>query len=262
MPKGLRIAVYVCVAIGSLQVARAAEFCPGAGEILRGTVNRGGYEFEYESFSGDRCRGYGIRNKPGKPMTPVKWSSGDLVFIDTNLPACGRHQECEWSTRVERSYAANQSKTTLGFGINRDEFTEQVPAIVEAKLAELDVPRKWKVSSASFSGAVADASGKARYVKMSFDPAGFDSHGDLAISLSATQFSTKTDNRRTVQISWSSAEKVFFTEDIKYNERYQWTVVVHDASTKFFRPSGAILSVHQDGKLLAAMSTPLPMFDR
>lgn len=262
MFRRLRITVYVCVAIGSLHVASGAGFCPGPGVTLRGTVNRGGYEFEYESFSGDQCRGYGIRNKQGKPMTPVKWSFGGSVFIDANLPACGRHDDCEWSTRIERSNVANQSKTTIGFGINRDEFTENVLAVVEANLADLDVPGKWKASSATFSGAVADDFGKARYVKMSFVPTGIDSAGDLTISLSASQFSPKTDNRRTVKISWSSDEKVFFTEDIKYNEKLQWTVVVHDASTKFFSQSGAILSVHQDGKLLAAISTPLPLFGR
>jgi len=94
-----------------------------------GVENQGGYAFDYQSGKGDICRVYRLRNMPGRLQTPVLWKDRREVFMDLSLPECAAKSACQWDTVVRISADSSRvGKSTLSYGLNRDEFTDDPDA--------------------------------------------------------------------------------------------------------------------------------------
>lgn len=94
---------------------------------------QGGYLLEYQSLRGTTedaraCTVYRLRNAPGKPPTPLRWTLGEEVVVDkVRLARCDGEAACPWMTVVK--YFAGEIDTnlsTLSYGLNADAYHEQV----------------------------------------------------------------------------------------------------------------------------------------
>jgi len=232
----------------------AQDTCRPSSATIHGTVNRAGYQFEYESFEGDHCREYRIRNKPGRPMTPVRWRYESNVFIDTNLPACKKNENCPWSTKVQQSYVCNHNATEIGFGINKDEHIETPVAVVEARLVAGDTWGIWKQAVSSFSGTMVDLSGRPRHVYLAFEPTDVEADGSVIIRFTASQ-SSQNAGDAPLEIILESSRRRFFTESIPSGQTAQWYYAIQSS---FYcpRPNGSTITVRQGGAVLASVNAP------
>jgi len=108
------------------QVVRTQELECGVSEWLPiGLANQGGYSFNYQSGRGRDCRVYRLRNTPGGVLTPVRWREPGEVFIDQELAACTRRAStCPWMEAIKISSRAVTGRTTVSYGVNKDEYSD------------------------------------------------------------------------------------------------------------------------------------------
>ncbi len=100
-------------------------------------ASEGGFAFEFESLGGTAldgrtCAVYRLRNLPGSPPTPVRWSAGNEVLITiTGLARCRGDLPCEW-LEVARYFEGDvvSGDTLLGYGLNADSFVASSDALV------------------------------------------------------------------------------------------------------------------------------------
>lgn len=112
--------------------------CSPVEKVFHGSVVQGGYAFEYESIRGADCRIYRLRNKPGKPLTPVVWRDGADVLLDVTLPACRTGSACTPQEVQKDGIAVTTAPTKINFGFNKDEYSEQTTAYGRLKWAAVN----------------------------------------------------------------------------------------------------------------------------
>ena len=233
----------------------AADGCNPTGTIIAGTINRGGYQFEYESREGVNCREYRIRNKPGQPLTPVKWAFDDTVFIDANLPACRKTEVCAWTTAVQRSVERNKLPTQIGFGINKDEFTEKPVALVEAR--QIAAVPTTGTPYATMSGVFTDASGKPATIDFSFHTS--QSGDRWLVDYTASQQPTWRGSKYPVIIRWGTDTETFYVSHVEPGEaRIARFALAHVNENCADNPRESVITATQGGRIIAQTSAPAP----
>jgi hypothetical protein len=124
-----------------------------------GVANQGGYVFEYESGKGADCRTYGLRNEPGKLLTPVVWKDSEETFFNTSLAECPASTECPWLVVRRISYRPDDDKTRLSWGINKDQYRESPEAFVEHR-SSANLEKDFRDLITVVGGTIADGEGK------------------------------------------------------------------------------------------------------
>jgi hypothetical protein len=236
--------------------ALATDDCKPVKDPIAGSVNQGNYEFEYESWEGKNCRHYLIRNKPGKPLTPVKWAYGDTVYIDTNLPACKPNQVCQPAEKVDRSYISNQSKTMIGFGIDKDEYLEKPAAVVESNLTA-SLVHSFGEQSTILAGTIADAQGQPVSIALAFNPEAYTANGRWVIRFKASQ--SKGASIEPIEVIWSEGSKTYFIQRLDPGDQSTWRFVTGRADANGTGGTNAVLTMKQGGKVIASTTTPSPL---
>lgn len=124
------------VAIPS-QVLLAQELeCRVSEWLPIGLARQGGYAFNYQSGRGPNCRVYRLRNMPGGLLTPVRWRDRGEIFIDQNLAACTKEtRTCPWMEAIKISSRAVTGRTTISYGVNKDEYSDYPDAYRRGELA-------------------------------------------------------------------------------------------------------------------------------
>lgn len=97
----------------------------------------GGFAFEFQALAGTAvdgrsCTVHRLRNSPGGPPTPVRWTAGDDLLVDkARLGRCGDEADCGW-VEVARYFQGGfgLSDSTLGYGLNADQFTSVTDSLV------------------------------------------------------------------------------------------------------------------------------------
>ncbi len=100
-------------------------------------AREGGFAFVFESLGGTAddgraCTVYRLRNLPGSPPTPVKWSAGTEVLAEVaGLPRCPEDAACEWF-EVARYFDGDfvNGDTLVSYGLNADSFRLESPGLV------------------------------------------------------------------------------------------------------------------------------------
>jgi hypothetical protein len=227
-----------------------ADSCTTKGNPIGGAVNDSGYAFEFQSQEGENCRVYRIKNTPGKPLTPVKWSDQDTVFIDTNLPACGPKASCDWITAVQYSLASNRSHTEIGYGINKDQHKTQSPAYVEAKLTAIKFAPQQPFGSVY--GSITDLAGNSVPVDFSFRTPRTTTSGQLAFDVLLGKTQTSSSDVP-ITLKWKRANGTLFSKELtKATSGRVYTVTVDPS---FFQgPELYTFEVSQGDKTLLSAS--------
>ncbi|HET8986771.1 MAG TPA: hypothetical protein VFN03_13530 [Trueperaceae bacterium] len=123
------------------------ELAPGT-QVLNCLVDRalpvepavaadGGFSFQFQALAGTAvdgrsCTVHRLRNSPGGPPTPVRWlAEGELLVDKARLGRCDDDDSCEW-VEVARYFDGGfeLSDSTLGYGINADQFTSVTASLV------------------------------------------------------------------------------------------------------------------------------------
>lgn len=150
----MRSACSVPVLIGLCVLLADAQGCQALQKKPVGTATQGGYQFDYESATGNNCRLYRARNGPGKVMTPMLWEHGPDTLLDVDLADCAGRSSCPWVSSVKVwGSPATTTETVLGFGVNRDQYKEKPDAFTRQQPAEA---RKLLPFISSLFGSVAD----------------------------------------------------------------------------------------------------------
>ncbi len=121
-PEGLQ--VLKCVVTGALPSPPAE-------------AQDGGFHFQFESLGGTAvdgraCTVYRLRNVPGSPPTPVRWTAGSDVLVEAaGLRRCGDEASCVW-LEVARYFDGDfvRGETTVSYGLNADSFHVPSPGFV------------------------------------------------------------------------------------------------------------------------------------
>lgn len=141
----------------SASPARAA--CDPLETAISGSTSQGGYSFEYESWRGTNCRVYRLCNKTGRELTPVLWRDKNEVFIDASLPRCATGSTCACIEVIKPTRQTFQSRTSLTYGINKDEYKEAPPAYSDPEHQATASDQAYPLYIV-LRGTVADAEGK------------------------------------------------------------------------------------------------------
>lgn len=98
---------------------------------LPGVAQQGGYHVEYQSLRGrtadDRaCTVYRLRNAPGGPPTPLRWTVGDEIVVDRlRLPRCRASDACDWFAFAKYFPGGiDTNLSLLSYGLNADAYRE------------------------------------------------------------------------------------------------------------------------------------------
>jgi len=135
----------------------AQEECKTKEKTPIGLTNQGGYSFNYQSGKGQNCRVYRLRNTPGRLQTPVRWKDEQEVFHDCDLLECSVGSVCPWIESILPSYQPIKvGKTTLSYGVNKDEYKDQ-PDAYQKKPEKIT---KFPPLTSILRGIVADAEKK------------------------------------------------------------------------------------------------------
>jgi hypothetical protein len=108
-----------------------SDECVPKDSLTIGLTNQGGYSFNYQSRKGDGCRLYRVRNTPGHVLTPVIWEDEHEIFFSPDLPDCpSTAKDCGiWlETTLTDTKPPIKGETSLGYGLNRDEFKDKPDA--------------------------------------------------------------------------------------------------------------------------------------
>ena len=237
----------------SMSAVAARADCTPVGAVLKGAVNQGGYHFEYESREGPNCREYRMRNKPGQPLTPVKWVHDGAVFIDANLPACPRNSQCEWITAVQQSVIRNRLPTQIGFGINKDEYVAKPITLVEARFVAA-TPLPGGSTYAALEGVVTDASGKPAAFEFSLRAA--EANGAWLIDYTATQEPANAGSADPIVIRWGTDTETFYVNAVAPGETRMARFELADANVGC--GDRGTVTATQGGRLIARTSAPAP----
>lgn len=97
----------------------------------------GGFSFEFQALAGTAvdgrsCTVHRLRNSPGGPPTPVRWTAGEDLLVDkARLARCTDEAACGW-VEVARYFDGGFafSDSTLGYGLNADQFTSVTDSLV------------------------------------------------------------------------------------------------------------------------------------
>jgi hypothetical protein len=151
-----------------------------------GLAEQGGYGFAFQSLRGatedDRsCTVYRLRNTPGRPPTPFRWTHGDAVVVDkARLPRCDGGT-CGWLTFVR--YFPGEIDTglsVLSYGLNADAYRDTAetfvgaPGLRDDEAAEAAGVRASSVGTeliGTFATSAGDAASAHLIVKSRFEPA-------------------------------------------------------------------------------------------
>jgi hypothetical protein len=151
-----------------------------------GRSDQGGYGFEYQSLYGvttdeRSCTVYRLRNTPGKPPTPFRWTQGDAVVVDKGrLPRCDA-ETCDWLTFVKYFPGeVDAGRSELSYGLNADAYHDTAQTFVGTQgVRDDEAARAAGVRASSvgteLAGAFATADGATvalhLIVKSRFEPA-------------------------------------------------------------------------------------------
>lgn len=138
-----------------------------------GRAEEGGYAFEFQSLRGgtddDRaCTVYRLRNTPGKPPTPLRWTMGDETIVDkVRLARCREEQEgCPWLAFARYFPGAiDANLSTISYGLNADAYDRQADTFMtsvsvrDADVAEADAVLASSVGT-ELAGTFLDADGE------------------------------------------------------------------------------------------------------
>lgn len=144
-------ALCLAVAFSTLQVTAQGDEASGDAidiQVLNCLVDRalpvqpavaaeGGFTFEFQALAGTAvdgrsCTVHRLRNSPGGPPTPVRWTAGDDLLVDkARLGRCADEADCGW-VEVARYFQGGfgLSDSTLGYGLNADQFTSVTDSLV------------------------------------------------------------------------------------------------------------------------------------
>lgn len=139
-----------------------------------GRAEEGGYAFEFQSLRGgtddDRaCTVYRLRNTPGKPPTPLRWTMGDATIVDkVRLARCRDGEEgCPWLAFARYFPGAiDANLSTISYGLNADAYDRQADTFMtsvsvrDADVAEADAVLASSVGT-ELAGTFVDADGRA-----------------------------------------------------------------------------------------------------
>lgn len=154
MPDQRRRWAHATTAVGMLlgsllataQDARGPGAPLGAAQVLQCLVaeslpappaeaREGGFAFVFESLGGTAvdgraCTVYRLRNLPGSPPTPVRWTAGSEVLVDVGALARCR-DECPWF-EVARYFDGGfvGGETQVGYWLNADSYRAASPGLV------------------------------------------------------------------------------------------------------------------------------------
>jgi hypothetical protein len=107
-------------------------------------AREGGFAFVFESLGGTAvdgraCTVYRLRNLPGSPPTPVRWSTGSEVLVDVaSLARCREEAACAWfevARYFDGAYVGGE--TVIGYGLNADSFRIASPGLVAISFPDL-----------------------------------------------------------------------------------------------------------------------------
>jgi len=119
------------------------------------STNQGGFSFDYGMALGKDCKIVKLHNHPGRLRTPVKWASPKEIFIDTTLVECPSSGNCDWVNVKIPAWNTYSDKTTLGYGVNRDQYQQDPEAYCNGqRQAASPIPL-----ITSISGPISDAKG-------------------------------------------------------------------------------------------------------
>jgi hypothetical protein len=137
-----------------------------------GQADQGGYAFEFQSLRGgtddDRaCTVYRVRNTPGKPPTPLRWTIGDEAIVDkVRLARCREGEDgCPWLAFARYFPGAiDANLSTISYGLNADAYERQADTFMtsvsvrDADVAEADAVLASSVGT-ELAGTFLDAAG-------------------------------------------------------------------------------------------------------
>jgi hypothetical protein len=104
-----------------------SDDCVPNDSLKIGLTNQGGYAFNYHSQKGNGCRLYRVRNTPAHVLTPVIWEDEHKIFFSPTLPDCpSTAKDCGiWiETILKDAKPPIKGETSLGYGLNRDEYKD------------------------------------------------------------------------------------------------------------------------------------------
>lgn len=137
-----------------------------------GRAEEGGYAFEFQSLRGGTdderaCTVYRLRNTPGKPPTPLRWTMGDETIVDkVRLARCREGVEgCPWLAFARYFPGAiDANLSTISYGLNADAYDRQADTFMtsvsvrDADVAEADAVLASSVGT-ELAGTFVDADG-------------------------------------------------------------------------------------------------------
>jgi hypothetical protein len=117
------------------------------------TANK--YTVDYKSGTGEQCRSYSVRNQAKGVKTPISWMNGKEVLLNATIARCSdKANPCDWITVIRVDIFDHvRGKTSLSYGINKDEYSEEVTAYKRAD-AESKVDKEKRSLITKLTGAV------------------------------------------------------------------------------------------------------------
>ena len=174
------------------------------------------------------------------------------MFIDTNLPACKQGTKCASAEKLDHSYVSSQMRTTIGFGINKDEYVEKPAAVVES-----DVVMHVQAFSSQLSGSFADAAGVSAMINLTFEPIDCNDDGECMIRFKASQIPSQGASTEPIEVIWSDNEVTYFVQRLEPGAESEWRFLTEPPDSTS-GGENAILTMRQGGKTIAATTTPVP----
>lgn len=153
----IHLLALILLAILSLGLSSTQDECTTTESLPTGLVNKGGYSFNYDSSKGEECRIFRLRNTPKAVLTPVLWRGNRETLIDVSIPAC--ENDCESFQAIQIGGPIFKDRSTLSFGINKDEHEEEPQTYLRPQRTQSQ-SKQLSPFRTILRGVLADAQGK------------------------------------------------------------------------------------------------------